>query len=603
MHRPALLSIALLVGCAPVIYPTIEPETSTDTLAAPVQQGTPALWDQLYDEAARTGRTHVALVERGDDALALRINLIRSARHSVKILTFIWEDCEAVRLAEWELARAATQRGVEARLVSDALNSDPDVEHRVWELAGTAHVQHRVFAPIEHRLHYSRRDLIRAMFHDFRRVDDRMHTKLMIIDDRVALTGGRNWGNEYFDQNLGLNFRDRDVLVVGPAVADAVAGFDTFWQDDRVVPSRALDDVADALAHHAWHDRHTRADFRLNHLFGRIEADADDPDYIRRTFVDPGFDVERVEWVIDHPGKGEDGPTRLAATTRRFGELTDAAEREILIQSPYLVLTDETVEHLRQRRLAKPKLRVAISTNSLANTDHEYAYSAVYKQTRKHLVDTGFEVFLMRPIPRDIRAMMAYSALLERKATPAEAADLHVPRFGYDRPPHDDHGPWLNPYTGTPPYLAIHAKSAVIDESVAIVGSFNYDPRSAFLNTEIGLVVHDPRFARRLAEHIGRDMAPANSYVLGPHDGPPFVADANQVPHRFFEWFVFDLWPFRHGGVYALRDGCEPVPYHHEQFHENYRAVGDFPEVRLSSGAVMRVWFFKTIGNLIKPEL
>lgn len=604
-----ILASLLGTGCQSKL-PVLAPDESRETFSCILQQGTPELWDQLYAAAEADGRPRVALVERGDEALALRVNLIRGARKSVKILTFIWEDCEVTRLAEWELCRAVKQRDIDVRIVSDAFSIDPDVKDRAREIEGVGRMRHRMYAPLAYVVGLTRVKLINALLHDFRGTNRRMHTKLMIVDDRIAITGGRNWGNKYFDQHLGMNFRDRDVVIVGPVVAEAVEAFEGFWDSERVIPSRELLDVSEELKHHTWHDSDVRADFKLHGMFKDIERAASDPAYIRERFVARAIDVEKFEWAIDHPIKGGQSESGIAVTTHRYFETIDEGNREVLIQTPYLVLDDSTVKRFQEFRSRHPDARVAIVTNGLANTDQEWVYAAIYKQTRILLEDAGVEVYQMKPVPEDIKDLMAHDNLIERRPTPEEASNLDVPRFAY-KPHHHSSYPansdgakhWLNQHTQTPPFLTIHAKSAVIDNRVGIVGSFNLDPRSQYLNTEIMVIIHDERFARRLAENIRRDMHHRNSYILAPHRFPLGLERVNEYPHRLFEILPLDIWPIRHGGLYRLKPGGTPLPVQHEEFHKHYEPVGDFPEVKPSTGAFLRVWFFKTIGNLLEPFL
>jgi phosphatidylserine/phosphatidylglycerophosphate/cardiolipin synthase-like enzyme len=132
------------------------------------------------------------------------------------------------------------------------------------------------------------------------------------------------------------------------------------------------------------------------------------------------------------------------------------------------------------------------------------------------------------------------------------------------------------------PRIGLHAKSLVIDETIGLVGTHNFDPRSDRLNTESALIVRDAGFAAELAANILHDTRPENAWTIAPRQRVALLSPVNDGVGRVFESLpLFDFWPFRYATSYELRSGCEPLPPGHPRFHECYEAVGDFPEVEL----------------------
>jgi phosphatidylserine/phosphatidylglycerophosphate/cardiolipin synthase-like enzyme len=623
----AALVIAL-AGCRGPL-PTIEPEVSDESLVSVEQVGTAALWDDVWADAQRDGRDRIALLDRGDEALAIRVNMIRSARESIRLQSYIWTNCEAGRLLAWELWRAIKQRGVHVQILTDAIPNIHDPEARARTLVFDERVELKVFNPTADHLLPSGTDFLAEALGDFQDLNARMHNKLMVVDDRIAITGGRNIANEYFDRTLGLNFKDRDVLVIGPSVADASRSFDEYWNSNRSVDSEHLEDVIEAMetVDDDFDPRKTL--FELNNLFATVDRRASDPGYVRRTFIDTLYAVSSIEWVADHPAKIGTGETE-AETSAALRALFREAERSILIQTPYFINRSTSARFVNELREAHPELEITVSTNSLAAADHEITWALLYQQLRYTLEDLGINLWLLKPIPGDIHELMAYEPLLVRKPTPDEAADLHRPRFNVPRnlEPYPvsiddplvatlarDEDVELSPdgtevlidrrrniHTDTPPYLGIHAKTVVIDD-VAFIGSFNLTPRSVDLNTEIAVIVRDPEFAAVVRRSIERDIAPRNSYLVAPIAYPPGVWEINSLPYRFFEVMPIDIWPFRYATCYELRDGMEPVPVDDPEFSRHWVSRGEFPLVRVTSGSVPRVWLYKTFGLFLKPYL
>ena len=607
-------SVALLSCVSLVDIQVLETKSSKETFIASTQKGTPELWDAAVD-STEGEKPRVCLLEHGHEALVARVNLIRSARKSIRIQTFIWRPDEAGRWLVWELIRAVKQRGVEVEILIDQMFSDQDASYVAFLTSIDPKFKIKLYNPNLNRIQPSTLDTLIDLASDFQRVNTRMHNKVMIVDDQIVITGGRNLTNKYFDYSLGLNYKDRDILVVNSDCGPIVDSFRQYWQSDWSVPASKLLDVAEALNDGNFRQYATKEDFDLRGLFEDADLQASDPAYVQKVFNSQLMPVEQIEWVFDDPKKqGALDPEKGNDIAATLGNLVGSAQESILIQSPYVVLSNRAIRLFSALKGTRPNLQVAISTNSLAATDSWFTYAANYKEKRVYLQDLGFDLREFKPIPQDIHEMMEYGNLLRRRPTPSEAK-LSKPQFRVDKSlaPFSIDVPGegsirrtnrLNDHLGIPPYLCLHGKSLVVDDEVSYVGSYNLDPRSGSYNTEVGLIVRDPAFAIKLRRLIERDMSPRNSYFIGVKKGLPILRSLNLLFYRISEDFpIIDPWPFRYASSFELRPNKTAVPPGHPDFYKNWRDVGNFPLMGYFARKHMASRLFKTTGMIFKPLL
>ncbi len=496
----------------------------------------------------RTAPHRVALLEDGRTALRYRLSLIRSARQSIRIQTFILTDDRTGFLMLDELARAA-RRGVTVQLLSDALFTDIEPE-RLAILAGLDdRLELRIYNPPTSRIDPTLLALSTRAFTGWRQLNQRMHNKLMIVDDRVAICGGRNIADEYYDRDLKFNFLDLDIVVEGPLVREMSASFQEYWTSPLVVSIEAMSNVATSTPEGgSWGPP---PHISKEHLLGFDDEFA----YGRPELQ--WHQVQRVAFWADPPHK-PDPAEDPAAIARRIATLLRQTRQDLLIQSPYLVLSDPATALFRN--LHERNVRVRLSTNSLSSTDAWLSYAHTLRQRRTLLRDLGFQIYEMKAYPGDLRRYIpAYDELR------AEGR-----RAFTDQP----HGP-------SDPRLSLHKKVFIIDKHITFVSTYNLDPRSARLNTEIGVVVWDSRFAQHVASKIERDMHPVNSWVVTkrPWILPlrPLQMLMEEVNGLVMSTTSLDLWPMCYGSLFELQEGMDPVPRDHADFHQRYRDVGLFP--------------------------
>jgi putative cardiolipin synthase len=431
---------------------------------------------------AHGGQTGSFVLDRGEQSLLARAWLMDHARESVEIQYFIWSTDNIGILASESLLRAAA-RGVKVRvIVDDLLMEAPDMT--LLALAKHPNIDIRIYNPV-HSVGVPWYKRLLNMLRNFRGANQRMHDKTLVVDGQLAITGGRNMADEYYDYDHGYNFRDRDALVVGAVVPQIRQSFERFWASGLSVP------VEQIYAGHGLMRRHvTVDDAQIRKIYADLTAYAAD----RRNFapevraaieaIPENFPAlasamawGRVDFISDIPGKndGRSGYGGGGLSTSALATLVRGARREVLIQSPYLVLSDPALALFRESIARGVKIR--ISTNSLASTDNLQAFGG-YRRQRARLLRMGIEVHEYRPDPAIQRQVMQrYEALRPRS-----------------------------------PVFALHAKTLVVDRTVVYIGTYNLDPRSENLNTEVGVIIHNAGQAGGVATAIEADMHPDNSW-------------------------------------------------------------------------------------------
>lgn len=575
---------------------------------------------------------HYALIlDYGQDALLARLDLIRGAQRAIDIQTYIFDEDDAGHLILDELL-AAAKRGVKVRLLVDQLAALKRVD-TVAALAG-AHVnfEMRVYNPVLGRARFGYPMYALASACCWRRLNQRMHNKLIVVDGLVGVTGGRNYQNDYFDWDARYNFRDRDILVAGPAVADMQAHFEAFWDAPLSTPLTRLSDVGRLVLRQGVPKlQHPAPEQpRRIELIGR---DADDAALVRSRLVDAAMPVRDLRYIGDLPEKHDALDDRNASSSPLLRDLIDTADERVLLQTPYLVLSKpaQRMFHALQQRPSPP--RVVVSTNSLAATDAFIPYALSYKYKRRYLRDYKFEIYEFKPFPQDapidVEATGTVDIAWDADGTPSvlgSSGSGAGSGSGYrglgdgSRSP-DRPTPLAREYSALryskrgsnePVPLkrggvrfGLHAKSLVIDQRVGVIGTHNFDPRGDTYNTEALVVIDDPAFARALAASIERDMAPANAWMIARRDKPPVFSGLEYSLAKVSELLpLFDFWPVRYATSYEFTPGPDcpaPMSPRDPHFRRCYEPVGDFPEVAPVIRPLTRI--FTAFGAGLAPIL
>ncbi|MDH5824278.1 phospholipase D family protein [Luteimonas sp. RD2P54] len=489
----AFTFLALVVSGVFLADHLTPPATGAPSHALEVQRDQTALDRELWPLLDRhPGKTGAILLPDGLDAFAARALSARQAGRSLDLQYYIWHDDLTGHLLLHEAWQAA-ERGVRVRLLLDDINtSGKDVA--LLAMDSHANIEIRVYNPFRNRSGVAR---LLEMVQRSWSITHRMHNKAWIADGRVAVVGGRNIGVEYFDAAEEMNFRDLDMVLFGPAVAQASEIFDTFWNSDTVVPIAALKkaydrDIDAVLAQ--IHDEAASAEARR--YLDRVDAS----DSVRRYFAQEltPFWSENIRVVSDPPQKQDEEGSESWLIRYVMEDLRSARDKALLI-SPYFVPGDEGVVGLAA--LARRGVDVAVITNSLAAND-VIAVHGAYANYRERLLKLGIKLHETRVQPR------------------SEGSSV----FGSSG-------------------ASLHTKAYVIDDRRGFIGSFNMDPRSIDLNTEMGVMFDEPAIAKALREEFRLLASPELAYWVYLNDegelrwldnakDPPLVLDTEPDASR-----------------------------------------------------------------------
>ena len=413
---------------------------------------------------AHPGKCGIFPLARGRDAFAARMLLADATEHTLDVQYYIWHNDMSGTLL-FEALRRAADRRVRVRLLLDD-NNTAGLDTVLAALNAHPHIEVRLFNPFK-----LRRFRILNYLLDFARLNRRMHNKSFTADDRATIIGGRNVGDEYFDAGKGALFVDLDVLAIGPVVNDVSRDFEAYWTSassypaDRVL-SRATPESISCVAAAAARITHQAAPLAF------IKA-ADSSTFAHELLAGSlPFEWANVRMVSDDPAKGRGFVAEKRLLWERLKQIVGHPKQELKLVSAYFVPRVAGVQTLIA--LAKQGVKIAIVTNSLEATDVA-AVHAGYAKYRKPLLKAGIRLF-------EMKRMSPRSSPKDRGPASSSASSLHAKTFSVDR-------------------------------SCVFIGSFNFDPRSARLNTEIGFVINSPALAKEIDDAISAGL-PTRAYQL-----------------------------------------------------------------------------------------
>lgn len=420
---------------------SVQPAATVDTVSTRLAQAIAPLTRQ------HPGRSGIFPLHDGLDAFAARALLADAAERTLDVQYYIWRnDLSGTLLAE-ALHRAA-ERGVHVRLLLDD-NNTAGLDSALAALDRHPNVEVRLFNPF-----VNRRWRVLGYLTDFARLNRRMHNKSLTADRQATVIGGRNVGDEYFSASKSIGFVDLDVLAVGPVVGAVADDFERYWSSassypaDMLLPAASAADPAILAARAAVAERNPAA-------HGYVAALSHAPFVQRLLRRELPFEWARVQMVSDDPAKGLGRAPPEAHVAQRLAVVLGGASHEVQLVTPYFVPTADGVAALAA--MAGRGVQVSVLTNALEATD-VVAVHAGYAKYRKALLQAGIRLFEMK---RD-------------RPTPV-------------------HG--LKSMTGSSA-SSLHAKTFAVDGERIFVGSFNFDPRSANLNTEMGFLIDSPALAQ-----------------------------------------------------------------------------------------------------------
>jgi putative cardiolipin synthase len=476
----ASIIVAVLAGCASLPPGSDFPKIASSALAHPEE----TRLGRQFENAAREhdGNSGFRIIPVGADGFLTRMQMINAAERTLDLQYFIFRGDETGRLLTNAVLHAA-DRGVRVRVLVDDGETEAGDE-QITALEAHPSVEIRIFNPFAYRGHVTMFRAIEFMF-NASRLDYRMHNKLLIVDNAIALIGGRNIGDEYFQIAPGGQFADDDVFAAGPIARQLSATFDEYWNAALSIPEEALSGGKSSHVALSEHREVLKEEHR--------QLKAEGVDYVKRVATGEPFAGmisgrlplvwAHAELICDSPDKKkvESGAMIGELMNRAVAKATLSVQSELLMVTPYLIPGKEGMQlfkDLRQRNV-----RVRVLTNSLESSTVLLAQSG-YMRYRVPLLENGVELYEIRSLLGNTRGSGQTAA---------------ISRFGN---------------------YSLHAKLFVFDRQRLFIGSMNFDQRSMHLNTEIGVIIDSPALAQQIAARFDAMAQPVNSYmlVLRPND-------------------------------------------------------------------------------------
>ena len=455
------LVLFLLTGCA-----GLPPQDGRSISTADLDTGETRLGRAIAPRvAAHPGKSGVYALADAHDAFAARVTLARAAERTLDVQYYIWRNDMTGSLLFGAL-REAADRGVRVRLLLDD-NNTSGLDTQLAALDAHRNIEVRLFNPF----------IVRGMralgfLTDFARANRRMHNKSFTADSQATVVGGRNIGDAYFGAAGDMLFADLDVMAVGPVVTEVARDFDRYWNSlsaydaGQLLPpagQQAIDQVAAAA----------RAVERSAHATGYVRAIRESAFF--NDLVSGKLDLEwaLTRMISDDPAKGLGQARPGTLIFDKIRETMGQPVSELNLVSPYFVPTDAGVDTFVA--MTRKGIKIRVLTNALEATDVP-AVHAGYAKHRKRLLAAGVSLY-------ELRRLSSGTPL--RQGLGASGSSTS----------------------------SLHSKTFAVDRTRVFIGSFNFDPRSARLNTEMGFVIDSPAMAGRIAGAFD-DLIPAASYQV-----------------------------------------------------------------------------------------
>ncbi|WP_380054303.1 phospholipase D family protein [Falsihalocynthiibacter sp. SS001] len=464
------LSIWLIAFAFRILFSVPNSENRSYSLAIPASVETTIGSFVLAKQLGNAGKSGVTQLAEGPAAFAARIRLAEVAQASIDARYYIWQD-DLTGLLLLESLYEAAERGVRVRLLLDD-NGTPNLDLEIAQMTAHPNIEVRIFNPF-----ILRKPRLVSFLLDFNRLNRRMHNKSFTVDGAVTIVGGRNIGDIYFSRNEHVNYFDFDLIAFGDAANDVSEDFDLYWASDSAV---AAEDVLppydasqsplfDSVAFQRSLPGGTEFDEAIHEM--KILEHLTDPKY--------GFEWAEIELVSDSPAKGLGPIPQSELLNSKLLEILPTPKASVDLVSAYFIPSGTVGDLLTS--WAEKGLKVRTLTNAQESTDVLPVHSG-YIRYRPKLIDAGVGVYELKTTlePRTLSNQMGLT--------------------GESR-------------------SSLHAKTFVIDGVEVFVGSFNFDPRSANLNTEMGFLVKGKSLARFVSEVLNQNLDEWAYVVTASNDG------------------------------------------------------------------------------------
>jgi len=399
------------------------------------------------------------LLREGLDAFAARMVLADAAERSLDIQYYIWHNDAVGKLFAGAVLRAA-ERGVRVRVLLDDIQLE-GLDRELAALDSHPNIEIRIFNPF-----VLRQARVLEMIFSFSRINRRMHNKSFTADSQITIVGGRNIGDEYYDFHKEVNFDDLDILTIGPVVEEVSDAFDQYWNSEFAIPVAGFIkkvsqlDLGQLRTSLAGHD----AKMQVSEYMKAVRESVFLVSLNKKTLP--------IAWgkayvVYDEPEKiNHDSQDTRTHLSRKVAPFVNDSHSELILISPYFIPGENALARLQ--KLIARDVRVRVLTNSLASTDVSIVYAG-YMPYRVPLLQAGVELYESKPSNNIPRKRKKYKL-------------------------------------GSSSRASLHTKLYIFDRQKIFVGSYNLDPRSSKLNTELGIVFENEKLAETLAlwwdEHI-----------------------------------------------------------------------------------------------------
>ena len=460
MNRLFLLLLTALFLCACQSLPSLHDRTISQyipTKHAPrLEQAFHLPQSKYTSQKNKKPITNAAvyILDNAHDAFAARAQLIDNADVSIDAQYYIWRDDVSGNILMQKLLHAA-QRGVRVRLLLDD-NNTRGMDDVIAVLNDHPNIEIRLFNPFVYRTWRAW-----GYLYDFPRLNRRMHNKSLTADNRISIIGGRNIADAYFDMNSDTTFADMDVLVSGDIVTQISQDFDRYWQSDSAYPAERIITDPNWKKGTVQLNRHHPNNLKYQNYMHDLNDSAISKELILNQV---SFIHTQAQLISDDPNKALNRKIKIDMPAEIQAALGEP-KQEIYLVSPYFVPTKAGINMLRH--LTENGIKTTILTNSLHATDVAAVHSG-YARYRKDLLQAGVQLYEFKASNKPYRQR--------------------------------DKG-----LTGSS-VNSLHAKTFVVDKQRVFVGSFNLDPRSARLNTEMGLVIYHAGLASNIEQQLQEDI-------------------------------------------------------------------------------------------------
>jgi phosphatidylserine/phosphatidylglycerophosphate/cardiolipin synthase-like enzyme len=443
-------------------------------------------------------KTAVYTLEIGGESLLARLWFVEHAQRSIDIQYYSFAK-DITGLVATDYIVKAADRGVKIRLLIDDAASRM-YSYDIRMLDAHENITIKVYnaglmlGKPNRRLKYFVKNSDRLL--------RRMHNKTFTIDGEACIMGGRNIADRYFDYDHNYNFRDRDALMIGKAVVEVETSFEKFWNDPLTINYSELSGKKkDSGKNKKYYDRLNKeaSDTKKFSTSMREKIKTYSNTITKAIASGKLFWVDQVAFVSDKPGKNEDKTKRMGGICAdSMLSVIKQAKHTIDIQSPYFIITVAGKQIIKEAIARGIKIRLL--TNSLASTDNFMAFSA-YQRDRREILESGIELYEFKPDSK-VRYKLMIPEVQEK----------------------------LN-YKSV---YGFHSKMIVVDGSIAVIGSYNLDPRSANYNTECIVIIRSKAVAENLSRHVEEELLPENSWPVSKECNPDRKAKFTKKTKAFF---------------------------------------------------------------------